>query len=398
MRVTSSQNLCPAQRPGPSGSNAPGNFLKILMVGAFPSCDAPNKAIFNRRAAERLGAGADVTFVQLRQWRPGRALRKVSAEGFGKLVTLSVPSPPLNVVRLAPKALEQATLICFRELGWKLVRDFVYQSDVVHSIGASLAGISCSSWSARAGTPHVCQVIGTDVNLELARMKGYWVVKNWLQNVAMVVCNSDALREAFLGIYPGFSPVRRVYRGTDVQQFNPCGPSQWSSPDRRGMRFLYLGGVPEYSHLRQGSDIKGGKLLMRAWSEVEGAPSLKGTTLVFAGPGADAPFAKQWWRNLSAPERVQLAGPLAPHDVTRYLRGADVVLIPSRFEGLPNVAVEAAASGTAVIANDVGGIPEIVVNGRTGLLVDSNATDAWISALKWAVARPETIAAMGREA
>ena len=48
---------------------------------------------------------------------------------------------------------------------------------------------------------------------------------------------------------------------------------------------------------------------------------------------------------------------------------ADIVTLPSHFEGLPNVVCEAMLSGRAVVASTAGGIPEIVQNERTGMLV-----------------------------
>jgi glycosyltransferase involved in cell wall biosynthesis len=56
-------------------------------------------------------------------------------------------------------------------------------------------------------------------------------------------------------------------------------------------------------------------------------------------------------------------------DLDRLIAAADVVVLPSFTEGLPNVALEASAAGVPVVATDVGGTPEVVADGETGILV-----------------------------
>ena len=88
------------------------------------------------------------------------------------------------------------------------------------------------------------------------------------------------------------------------------------------------------------------------------------------------------------------------------LSAATVFVCPSVYEPLGIVNLEAMACGTAVVASDVGGIPEVVDDGRTGLLVhfDENAVEEFRSGLAAAVnelladpARAEAMGAAGRE-
>jgi glycosyltransferase involved in cell wall biosynthesis len=66
---------------------------------------------------------------------------------------------------------------------------------------------------------------------------------------------------------------------------------------------------------------------------------------------------------------ILLRGPLLPDDVAMWLQSADVVVVPSRAEGLGLVAIEALACGIPVIASAVGGLVETVQHERTGILV-----------------------------
>lgn len=82
-------------------------------------------------------------------------------------------------------------------------------------------------------------------------------------------------------------------------------------------------------------------------------------------------------RSLGLEDQVTLVPPRPHHWLSTYYRAADVVLVPSRSESFGLVALEAAASGTPVVAAPVGGLRSIVDHGRTGFLVDNATAEAF---------------------
>ena len=82
-------------------------------------------------------------------------------------------------------------------------------------------------------------------------------------------------------------------------------------------------------------------------------------------------------------------------DLDKFVPWADVVVLPSYTEGLPNVALEASAAGVPVVATAVGGTPEVVENGITGLLVPSGRPDAIAESLNRLLASSDLCCAMG---
>jgi glycosyltransferase involved in cell wall biosynthesis len=68
---------------------------------------------------------------------------------------------------------------------------------------------------------------------------------------------------------------------------------------------------------------------------------------------------------------VRFLGEISQQDLALWLGAASAFSLPSRNEGTPNVVIEALASGRPVVATRVGGLPEIVVDGRNGFLVES---------------------------
>ena len=81
------------------------------------------------------------------------------------------------------------------------------------------------------------------------------------------------------------------------------------------------------------------------------------------------------------PPNVEMLGWLSEAELSGQLAAADVVAMPSRWEGFGLVALEAMRSGVPVVASNVGGLPEVVEDGRTGTLIPPDDPDALLDAL-----------------
>jgi glycosyltransferase involved in cell wall biosynthesis len=88
--------------------------------------------------------------------------------------------------------------------------------------------------------------------------------------------------------------------------------------------------------------------------------------------------------------RVRLLGWAMPAEIPEHVAACDVLVLPSRREGCPNVILEALASGRPVVASRVGGVPELVREGPggNGVLVPAGDADALARGLKEALERP----------
>jgi starch synthase len=96
------------------------------------------------------------------------------------------------------------------------------------------------------------------------------------------------------------------------------------------------------------------------------------------------------------PGVIWIPGMLAKTEVIQILSHATAFACPSLYEPLGIVNLEAMACGTAVVASRVGGIPEVVADGETGLLVPSDDPQALADALNSLVQDPERASALGR--
>jgi len=355
----------------------------LLLVGGFPTHEAPNRCVFNRNAAEDLSEFVDLKVVFLRMWRPGRRMVTVEGRNHGPLVTVAVPALPWAALRAARRIVTTINVRLFRAIGMRLLKPEVGGVDLVHSAGINLAGVVASDWSDRLGCAHVAQCMGSDVNSVMPKIRAVPGILGWEGRVDGFACNSRALSRAILKLYPESPNVRVVYRGVDLSVFSPDGPSKGppAKMGTSGVRFLYLGGLPDYPGLPWGRDTKGGLTLMSAWAQSEEVLAGLGARLFLSGPEADLEMTRKWRGGLRRPDLVEVKGAIPPADVPGCIRAADAVLLPSREEGLPNVAMEAAACSRTVIGSGVGGTAEVVEDGVTGWIMEPGSPEALASAM-----------------
>jgi glycosyltransferase involved in cell wall biosynthesis len=84
-------------------------------------------------------------------------------------------------------------------------------------------------------------------------------------------------------------------------------------------------------------------------------------------------------------------------DVPRLLAASDIFVLPTLTEALPTVLAEAMAARLPIIASRVGGVPEMVVDGQNGCLVEAGDVDGLITACKTLLSRPQKCADMAAQ-
>jgi teichuronic acid biosynthesis glycosyltransferase TuaC len=142
-----------------------------------------------------------------------------------------------------------------------------------------------------------------------------------------------------------------------------------------GVDFEYFSGFPEQGRVR-GSVLFVGRLIrlkgvydmLMAFELVK--RDVPGATLWIAGYGEEEQGMRRMARERSM-EGVTFLGEVGKEEVARRMKICEVLLLPSVSEGFPLVLVEAMASGMAIVTTRVRGLPEIVADGRNGLLSES---------------------------
>ncbi len=107
---------------------------------------------------------------------------------------------------------------------------------------------------------------------------------------------------------------------------------------------------------------------------------------VFVGPGTIPPHT----------ENCLFVGSVQPESVRNWYNAADCLLLPTYTDAVPTSVLEAFSSGIPAITTDIGGCPEVVENGRTGLLIPVRDTESLYNAVCWMIEHPEDRRKMGK--
>lgn len=110
-----------------------------------------------------------------------------------------------------------------------------------------------------------------------------------------------------------------------------------------------------------------------------------------SGPSGDAELAmlKGLAADLGIADQVTFVGPKNHEDLPSYYQAADLLLMPSRSESFGLVAAEAQASGLPVIASAVGGLPYVVADGDSGVLIEGHSPSAFAAAIDKILSSPD---------
>ena len=139
------------------------------------------------------------------------------------------------------------------------------------------------------------------------------------------------------------------------------------------------------------SPEKGVRFFVKAMALL--APRFPQLRAVLVGDGVERSAIEGDLLRMGLQEAVLLAG--FQEDVSPFYHCCDILCMPSLSEGMPNVALEAMMFGKPVVATDVGGIPEVVMQAETGLLVPSCNAEALAGALETLILDGKKRAAMG---
>jgi glycosyltransferase involved in cell wall biosynthesis len=167
--------------------------------------------------------------------------------------------------------------------------------------------------------------------------------------------------------------VQVIQNGCDLERFLAKRPA----PAHLKRSLGFSDGEPVLVVLARLEAQKGHRVLIKAMSVVRAQfPSVR---LVCVGAGSLRYELEKQVRMLGLEESIRFVGHQS--NTPDWLALADVVVLPSFFEGLPLVAIEALAAGRAVVATAVDGTPEVVIDGRTGLTVHAGDPDALAAAI-----------------
>ncbi len=223
-------------------------------------------------------------------------------------------------------------------------------------------GVAAVLIAKRLRKPVVITARGSDINV----LPNSAIPRRWIRwaarNADAIITVSSALRDAILDLDVGQPRIEVLRNGVDLEQFAPL-------PTARAREALQWGEGTVLLSVGKLVEAKGHDLVIRALAE------LPGVRLVIVGEGPFRGDLQRLAADLGVADCVSFLGAV-PHTQLRMLYcAADIAILASAREGMPNVVLESLACGTPVIATDVGGIGEILVP-SVGVLLRERTPDA----------------------
>ena len=219
------------------------------------------------------------------------------------------------------------------------------------------------------------------------RLKG-WLLRRNLRQADAVASTSEAMAQQVRRLVPDIGPVAVTPFGIDTDRFAP-------QPQPRDG--IVIGTVKTLAP-KYGID-----LLLRAFAQVLAAAGPNAAlSLVIVGDGPQRAELEALSRTLGIAAHMSFVGAVPHAEVPQWLNRFDLYVAASRLdsESFGVAVLEASACGLPVVVSDVGGLPEVVVQGETGWVVPREDVAALAQAIQRLIAAPELrrrFGAAGRE-
>lgn len=270
---------------------------------------------------------------------------------------------------------------------------------------SALAALDIRDGSATPGTPQVAvtfHTIGAVKDRDTGTPAEPQVrldAEAQIASAADVLVANTPAEAADMHLLLGADPDRTLVAppGVDLHTFTP-GPMQTARADLgRTADDLLVLCVGRMQYVK-GTDVAIDALAALRSDDPALAARVRLVVLGGASGGVDAAAFAELARDMGIADLVEFLPPVPPHELARWYRAADLVVVPSRSESFGFVAAEAQAAGVPVLATAVGGLPHVVEAGRTGLLVEGTDPHVWAQALAALLRDPAQRARMGAAA
>lgn len=237
-----------------------------------------------------------------------------------------------------------------------------FKFDVIHAHRIIPDGYAAILLGKKFNIPVVCSARGGETyQVPFENPLSYLSFKKVLSTCDRIITVSSFLCDIVTN--NGFKhTVNVIYNGCDVDTFHyvdKVATRKKLSLPLDGKIFLFIGNI---------INTKGVFELVKAFHNLRKSES--SPYLIMIGNGHDTSKIQEEITSRNLSESVLLPGYIPQEELPIWINASDIFVFPSYQEGLPNVVLEAMACRKPVIASRVGGIPEIVSDGVTGILVE----------------------------
>jgi teichuronic acid biosynthesis glycosyltransferase TuaC len=346
--------------------------LRVAVVSTFfPNASAPYRTLFVQHLVSALADHADITVVAPIPYAPPwpkrprwTALRQVP---YAARSGVSPVEHPRYIV--IPKVPAFSGLTYALAVAPALRRAAAAGGiDVIHVHCAYPDAVGVALVARALGIPFVITTHGSDINIYAMRKSLRRQIRWALSQAAAIIAVSEDLRTKICTLAPGLAPRVLCIPCSGVnpavfQVGEQSGGRAEHGLDPAARVALFVGNLVP---------IKGLDTLLAAWRILIANGSIGARDrLIFIGDGPLRAHFLEAAASVTLAGTLKVLGPLPQGQIASWMRAASVLCLSSLHEGMPNVVVEALASGLPVVATAVGGIPTLVTPAINGYLVPS---------------------------
>jgi len=243
-----------------------------------------------------------------------------------------------------------------------------YKIDLIVAQNPFFNGIIATLASIATKKPLLCTVHGYDFKINLKNWKFrilQWPLRKAVLKLAKrITCDTNAVKKVLISW--GVRPEKIVITGSyvDTKMFNP---------KLDGKKVRKKLGLNEKTHIilycGRLVPVKGVERLLKAARIV--LKNVRNVHFVIVGDGPERQKLEALAEKLGIDEAVTFTGLVSYEEIPEYMAAADIYAHPAYSESFGKACAEASACAKPVVAFKVGGIPEVVINGETGLLVEN---------------------------
>ncbi len=301
----------------------------------------------------------------------------------GGVLVERIPSGRRKAFRAEFTEMVRYDLAAF-QAGLRIVRD--WKPDLIHAHFAVPAGAAAFALSRLTKIPYLLTAHLGDVPGAVPDKTDRWfrfiypLTPQIWKGAARVVAVSDYTRRLALAHYD--VPIDVIHNGVERESLPAWQPGGDGVP-----RLVFAGRFVAHKNPLD---------LIEALARLSDLP----WTCVMAGDGEQLDAAHSLVKQYRLQARIHLPGWVTPEEVLKFFAASDILVLPSRSEGLSVVGVQALAMGLALVLSDAGGNPELVEPGQNGLLAPAGDVSALALALRSVLSSPQKIAdfqARGRQ-
>jgi len=352
-----------------------GRTIRLLVfTSLYPNGAQPGHGVFVEERLRHLVASGRITATVVAPvpWFPFRhrafgtyatfaAVPKQETRHGIRIVHPRYPVIPKLGMNVTPSLMYRALL--------PVVRQLIAANPDVDLIDAHYFypdGVVAARLGAAVGKPVVISARGSDITWIPRFPRARRQIQRAAQRAAAMITVSQALKDSLAGLDVDADKITVLRNGVDLERFAPR--------DRGTLRSKFGVRGPVWLTVSHLVELKGIHIVIEALAQV---PDV---TLLIAGKGPQERELRQLVERLDLSSRVRFLGPIPHADLCDYYNAADVMVLASSREGMPNVVLESLACGTPVLATPVGGIPELITAPEAGRLLGERSPEALVQA------------------